>query len=235
MWVRGGGPVALSGRIDRRHRIAGALALALCATGCGSTGPTLNPSAAVRGTTISFESIEGPPPAVAQRIVRSLSEEMGARQVVVVPAGGQAQYRIRGYLAAQPTSIAWAWDVYDGAQQRAFRLRGEEQAAGRAAWTGADEAVLRRIARSSVEQFAALVSAPRSAPSPETPQPTWGWGLIAAFDDFRPEAAGIVRVLRPGPAPMALGAAPEAAAPDIPLPRIRPAPEATSAMAFDAQ
>jgi len=213
MQVRGGGPIAMVGRIDRWHRIANVLVLTLSTTGCASSGPTPSAFADLRGTTIAFESIEGPPAAVSQRFARNLNEETSARQIVVVPAGGQAQYRIRGYLAAQPTSIAWAWDVYDATQQRAFRLRGEEQAAGRRSWAGADDAVLRRIARASVEQFAGFLAADRTPASPETRRPARSPSVIAASGDL-----------------------PEAPSPDVPLPRYRPAPNASSAaLAYTAQ
>jgi len=61
-----------------------------------------------------------------------LNEEAAALRIAVAPAGGEASYRLRGYLAAHPegstTSIAWAWDVYDAELHRAFRLSGEERA-----------------------------------------------------------------------------------------------------------
>jgi hypothetical protein len=201
---------------ERAGRIAAILALTLATAGCITNGPSPYDA---RGTTVAFESIEGPPTAVAQRMVRSLNEEATARQIFVVPPGGQAQYRIRGYLAAQPASIAWAWDIYDAAQQRAFRLRGEEQLIGPRSWAATDDVILRRIARTSVEQFVAFVANPRAAVVVEQQPPSRVRSLVAAIDDFRPEAAGIFQILS---APPNRKAEQAEAARDVPLPRHRP-------------
>ena len=143
-----------------------------------------------------------------------------------MPRGTQAVYRARGYLAPQAggASIAWAWDIYDAAENRAFRLRGEERAtAGRRSWT--DEQAMRRIARASVEQLVAFLSEPRMAP-PAAPPPARGPAVIAASDDFRPEAAGIFRMFTASAAPPALDAAerggPAAAPSSPPVRRARP-------------
>ena len=157
-------------RIDR-HGIAGILILTLAITGCNTSGPTSLADA--RGFAIAFESIEGPPAQVVQKFERDITDEAAARQIAVVPRGGGALYRIRAYLApnAQPQapSIAWAWDVYDGNQRRAFRLTGTEPAgAGRRPsaefWAAADDAVLRRIARAGMEQLVVFIASAR-APS----------------------------------------------------------------------
>ena len=218
------------------HRMAGVVILALSAAACTTTGLTGSVSD-VRGTTIAVDSIDGPPPAIAQKIARDLNTEATARQIVVVERGGQAMYRVRGYLAAQAdqagTSIAWAWDIYDAEQRRVFRLRGEDKAGGSGrSWSAADEAMLRRIARASVDQLVAFLASPRTAfgPAPEPGDAPSRASILAGVDDFGPEAAGIFRVFRP--APVALGAATEAAPlAGIPLTRPRPAPEAMPAAA----
>ena len=53
--------------------------------------------------------------------------------------------------------ISWVWDVYDGNQQRALRLSGEEPAgkAGRDAWAAADDLILRKIAQAGLSGLAA--------------------------------------------------------------------------------
>ena len=186
----GGGPVAIVGRSFSRHRIAGVIVLALCVSGCATSSPVQSTVPDVRGITIAFESIEGPPAAVTQRFARSLNEETGARQIVVVPAGRQAQYRVRSYLATQATTIFWAWDIYDAAQQRAFRLRGEERAGG-SSWAAANDTVLRRVARAGVEQFGAFLATDRApASQPAAPRPTLGGWSIAVRDDLNPASAG---------------------------------------------
>ena len=110
------------------------MAAALALAGCITTGTTTVSPTAAEGATIIFESIDGPPRPVSARLARSLDQEAAARRLVVVTRGGQALYHIRAYLAAHAeggtTSLAWAFDVYDAERKRAFRLRGEERAAG---------------------------------------------------------------------------------------------------------
>jgi hypothetical protein len=60
------------------------------------------------------------------------------------------------------THIAWVWDVYDDDRLRALRITGEE-AAGRPGadpWDAADEAMLRKIARASMDRLAAYLGNP---------------------------------------------------------------------------
>ncbi len=149
----------------RHHRIPGyrtvlrasALALACVLAGCvsdGGQGPTASVSGS--GATIAFESIDGPPPQVFDRMVGLLDSEAKLRNVSVVSREAPAAFHIRSYLAAQVqrgrTSIAWVWDVYDREHQRALRLSGEEPATshGRDAWAAADDVVLRRIAQAGL-------------------------------------------------------------------------------------
>ena len=57
------------------------------------------------------------------------------------------------------------WDVYDDDKLRALRITGEE-AGGRAGgdpWSVADEAMLRRIARASMDRLAAFLRNPGAA------------------------------------------------------------------------
>jgi hypothetical protein len=192
-------------------RLALCLSLAVFAAGCASIGQALRPAAlgpatAAREASIAFESIDGLPRDVSQRLTRDLDEEASARQIVVVPAGAKAAYRMRGYVAAHAegptTSIAWAWDVYDAELHRAFRLSGQERA-GATAGTGrnlaaADDALLRRIARAGMEQLADfLASAPvPAAPAPPAPEPTGS--VVASRDD--PAAEPPLPHRRPAPA-----------------------------------
>ena len=82
------------------------------------------------GATVAFESIDGPPPQVFDRMVSVLDSESKLRNLSIVSREGGASYRVRSYLSAQvvrgKTVIAWVWDVYDNNQQRALRLSGEE-------------------------------------------------------------------------------------------------------------
>ena len=142
--------------------------------GCSSSGlpPGLG-NVSARGTTVAFESIDGPPETVFRSLVQQLNQEAQARQVAVVSREAAASYRIRGYVAAhvvgKKTTISWVWDVYDGDRQRTLRLSGEEAgAAGRTAWSAADDQVIGRIARDGMTRLAGFLGSP---PVPDAQPP----------------------------------------------------------------
>jgi hypothetical protein len=136
--------------------------------------------ASVRGPTIAFESIDGPPESIFRKYVQDISDEANARQMAIVSREAPAQFRVRGYLAAlvekrRGTVIAWVWDIYDIDQRRALRLTGEEKTsgAGRGTWAAADDQLLRRIAKNGMDQLAAFLAAPDAPQSPPAaPAPT---------------------------------------------------------------
>ena len=164
--------------------------LGALASGCTTDGTTSNVSLATGagvGPTIAFESIAGPPPGVFNRLVDDLSTEALSRNLAIASREGGANYRVRGYLAAQVirgrTHVSWVWDVYDADRLRALRITGEE-AGGRAGgdpWSVADDPMVRKIARTSMDQLAAFLSNPgtapeaatavAAAPEPEAPKP----------------------------------------------------------------
>jgi hypothetical protein len=173
----------------------------------------------------------------------TLKDEAGSRQITVV-APGEANYRLRGYLAAHAdgsaTTIAWAWDVYDDNQRRAFRLNGTEKAAG-AGWAVADDQVLRRIARTGLDQlavFAATRPAAAATAEPASPPAIKRSALLGWIDDWAPETAGIFRIFRRDPKPPEIVEAGMALPPpgEVPLPSGRPVPGAgpERALAFAA-
>jgi hypothetical protein len=125
------------------------------------------------GPTVAFESIDGPPPQVFDRMVNVLDSESKLRNLSIVSREGGASYRVRSYLSAQvvrgKTMIAWVWDVYDNNQQRALRLSGEEAAgkAGRDAWAAADDLVLRKIAQAGLAGLTGMINGtPDATPAP---------------------------------------------------------------------
>jgi hypothetical protein len=176
--------------------------LCLGAAGCGSLGPTLGPSAqagSAKDFSIAFESIDGLPRDVSPRLVHDLGEEAAALRIAVAPAGTDATYRLRGYLAAHTgrsrtsiTSISWAWDVYDGELHRAFRLSGEAQAGpatGRDAGAAlADEAVLRTIAHAGMQQLADFAAAAPAPAAPAVPTPGRTGSAVASREDTPAES-----------------------------------------------
>jgi hypothetical protein len=194
MWTgTGRGAAGAPGFACDRARlgIVAALALALTAGGCATSGPTTANLATERGASIAFESIDGPPVGVFQNLVTTLAAEATARQVQVVSRAGQPAYRIRGYLAAivagSRSHISWVWDVYDTDKHRVLRIAGEEAGGrpGANAWAAADDQMLRRIARSSMDRLVAFLAAPQAPAGPAT-QP--GQPAVAALDGRTPAA-----------------------------------------------
>jgi hypothetical protein len=179
-------------------RLITCLAFCLLAGGCGSIGIGQTPGA--RDIRIAFESIDGLPRDLSQKLAHDLNEEAAALRIVVVPAG-EASYRLRGYLAAHPeggtTAIAWAWDVYDDELHRAFRLSGEERTAAATPagknsearnWAAADETLLRRIAHTGMEQLASFAASPPAPPAPASPPAERSGAAVASRDALPSEA-----------------------------------------------
>jgi hypothetical protein len=230
-------PVALRSSPAHCIRVVAVAILAAAAAGCssdpGSNGRFALASGSAPSTaTIAFESIDGPPPAVFKRLVSTLNDEAEARHVTVVSRSGPAAYRVRAYVSALvdrgKTTFGWVWDVYDADKRRALRITGQEPAAGRHrnAWMGADERVIRNMARGGMERMATFLSdAQRRAPV----TPIGSLFKLASARDDSPEAAGIVR-LWPNDWLFQTAAA-EATAADVPLPPSRPTARRTTALA----
>jgi hypothetical protein len=148
------------------------------------------------GATVAFESIDGPPPQVFDRMVGVLDSESKLRNLSIVSRESLASYRVRSYFAAQVsrgrTTIAWVWDVYDRNQQRALRLSGEEPAgkAGRDPWAAADDLVLRRIAQAGLSGLSGMVNGtvPSDAP-PLQPAPELRGPAVASADQPAPASS----------------------------------------------
>ncbi len=183
-----------STRLHRANRFVALMAtaatlLAACALGgCASNGSSGAFAMASGGAaTVAFESIDGPPPQVFDRMVGVLDTESKLRNLAIVSREGAATYRVRSYLSAQVvrgrTVIAWVWDVYDGSQQRALRLSGEEPAGkgGRDAWAHADDMVLRKIAQAGLAGLSGLVNGTPPEPAP-APTPGKRGPAVAALE-----------------------------------------------------
>src|ERR1700728_387139 len=155
-----------AGRTESRAAIAALLLAMACGLGgCAGGGAVEGAFAqAGNGTTVAFESIDGPPPQVFDRMVGVLDSESKLRSLSIVSRESSASYRVRSYLAAQVyrgrATIAWVWDVYDRNQQRALRLSGEEPAgkAGPDPWAAAHDLVLRPIAQAGLSGLSSMVN-----------------------------------------------------------------------------
>ncbi len=222
----------LAGRILRatqRMSRPGLLLAAACALTLAACNPNDRPPALAgqpRGATVAFESIDGLPPGQFHELVEALNDEAQTRKLAVMSRESPSAYRVRGYLAAKvvkrETTISWVWDVFDGDDNRALRITGEETAKVRPhdAWSAADDTMLRRIANTSMRQLAAFLTSPDVAPSTPDRGPRMA---LAGNDDSTPEAAGIFRIFRPVTDPAAIDAAatPVSSGP-VPLPPPRP-------------
>ena len=176
-------------RAVSRAAIAVALLAACALGGCASTGAGSGSFAMASGggSTVAFESIDGPPPQVFDRMVGVLDSESKLRNLAIVSREGSASYRVRSYLSAQVvrgrTMIAWVWDVYDANQQRALRLSGEEPAGkpGRDAWSAADDMVLRKIAQAGLSGLSAMIDG-GPAEAPPAPGPARRGPAVASME-----------------------------------------------------
>src|SRR5450631_319242 len=153
------------------------LAIACGLGGCADGGAASGAYAMAgggSGPTVAFESIDGPPPQVFDRMVSVLDSESKLRNLSIVSREGASAYRVRSYLSVQVNhgraTVAWVWDVYERDQQRALRLAGEEPAgkAGRDAWAAADHLVLRKIAQAGLSGLSGMINGmlPADAPPP---------------------------------------------------------------------
>lgn len=161
--------------------------------GCAGSNATSGAyaMATTDGPTIAFESIDGPPPQVFDRMVGVLDSESKLRSLSVVSREASATYRVRSYLSAQVvrggTVIAWVWDVYDRDQQRTLRLSGEEPAgrpgrdAPRDPWAAADDMVLRKIAQAGLSGLSDMINGP-----PQDAAPPGGGNRGAAVASLEP-------------------------------------------------
>jgi hypothetical protein len=146
--------------------------IASLAAAC-QTDQIVTGSVAAPANGVAFESVDGPPQPVFERLVAKLTSEAQARNLPVVSRTAVASWRVRLYLAAhvegKQAALTWVADVFDAGLERAFRLSGEEPLAGRRdLWAQADDAVLGRIAARALDALAAGIAGnPPVLPAPE--------------------------------------------------------------------
>src|SRR5665811_57113 len=91
-----------TGRTARLTAIAALLLAMACGLGgCGGGSVSGAFAQAGSGATVAFESIDGPPPQVFDRMVGVLDSESKLRSLSIVSRESSASYRVRSYLAAQ--------------------------------------------------------------------------------------------------------------------------------------
>jgi hypothetical protein len=157
--------------VSARRSFACVLACALLAA-CQTDNNLITGSLGAAPRAIAFESVDGPPPSVFDRLVAQLRKEAEARKLPVVSRAIPNAWRVRLYVAAhwqrKQATISWVGDVFDARYDRAFRVSGEEPVSPpkKDVWALADDAVLARIAAKSLDAIVAQMNAPDSAPSP---------------------------------------------------------------------
>lgn len=203
--LRAGGRAAASAGVGLgRRNVLCALAIALGTAAC-TEGPT-GSLVSARGATVAFESIDGPPQPVFQKLVENIASEAVAHQVTVISRAAAPSYRIRGYMAAQLEGrrihIGWVWDVYDANKRRVLRIASEEPARRPPgeAWNAADDAMLRRIARTGMDQLAAFLNLPGAAPPESEPPAGQDGPAVAAADGNVPPASSAAEPTEEPPA-----------------------------------
>jgi hypothetical protein len=168
----------LNDRAKRRARFWRAQGIVACAclllAACQTDDNLTTGSIGAAPRTIAFDSIDGPPPPVFQRLVEQIKAQAETRKLPVVSRSDTAAWRVRLYLAAhiekKQAGISWVGDVYDSRLNRAYRVSGEEalgpvaKGSKKDVWALADNAILARIAASSLNAI--------MTPGEQTPAPT---------------------------------------------------------------
>jgi hypothetical protein len=150
-------------------RLSGAAALTALAA-CQSGGFALNGSP--EGVPVAVESVDGLTAPVKTAFASELEAAATSRRVDLVGAGGEARYRVRGYVSTQTNAegepvLAFVWDVFDGEMRRAKRLAGSspvrtapaDRPLGRSAdpSAGLDKETLAKLASTSMDEIAAFI------------------------------------------------------------------------------
>lgn len=193
--------------------------LVITLAGCNTTGSQTQASLpGTRGATVAFDSIDGAPREVFDRLVRGLDAEARSQNLAVVSRTDSAAFRVRGYLIAETeakqSAIDWVWDVYDDRQQRVLRITGKQTVSGANPWQALGDPAVEKIAHDSIGELATFLTSPDAMPSARA--------QVAAGDGSSPEAAGIFRIV-PAVA-TSQGLAPDQSPDqdDVPLPPHRP-------------
>ncbi|MCX7327398.1 MAG: hypothetical protein NTW00_04580 [Hyphomicrobiales bacterium] len=125
-----------------------ACALSACnETTTASRAPTIAP-----GVPIAVDSISGGP------------DEASVRRVDIVDPATNPRYRVRGYLAAEPTAdgqtaLSFVWDVFDAQKRRAQRMQGVTVARNSSGdWSGVDQSTVNKAASESMDQIAQFLA-----------------------------------------------------------------------------
>lgn len=106
--------------------------------------------------------------------------------MTLVGAGGDARYRVRGYLSTETTAdggtaVAFVWDVFDAEKRRAKRVTGARPirtADAERPWDGLDREALKRMAQESMNEIAGFLVADAGPAIPAAERPATALGFV---------------------------------------------------------
>lgn len=155
-------------------KLTGLAALAAALAGCNDMGIAMAPPTQVTrapGVPIAVDSVAGAPASVSGAFNSALSSEASARSIEIVDPKTNPRFRVRGYLAAEPTSdgqtaLAFVWDVFDSSKQRAQRVQGATVARSSSGdWSGVDQSTVTKAASESMDQIAQFLAVQPARPA----------------------------------------------------------------------
>ncbi|MGL4438376.1 MAG: hypothetical protein ACRCUE_03830 [Bosea sp. (in: a-proteobacteria)] len=141
-----------------------AVALAAGLAACNETTTASRAPTQAPGVPIAVDSISGGPDNVRGAFSSAMSTEANARRVEIVDPATNPRFRVRGYLAAEPTSdgqtaLAFVWDVFDAQKKRAQRVQGATVARSSTGdWNGVDQTTVSKAASDSMDQIAQFLA-----------------------------------------------------------------------------
>jgi hypothetical protein len=150
------------------------LVLSGCNDGPVSFAATTGQRVSAPGTALAFFTLDGMPQQLSPKLTSALAGSAAARDMQLVASGPGVRYQLRGYLSAfttdkGQTEVAWVWDVFDSARQRAQRIAGSEVLSGGGdPWSRVDDALLSRVAERSMNEIAQFLTTGATA---ETSRP----------------------------------------------------------------
>lgn len=188
----------LGRRLPTTAALLAALALGACQT--NGAGKPVASSAVSGSKAIAFESIDGAPQPVFDRLVASLASEAKTQQVAVVSRQTEGPaYRVRGYFAAAVENgqgeVDWVWDVFDADRERVLRVAGTEKVgAGKDVWNKLDDETVNRIAAKSLDEISTRLAA---GPAPARPSAPASPEEIEAAPPVQPGDTSAVAAVQP--------------------------------------
>ena len=138
-----------------------------------SRAPTVAP-----GVPIAVDSISGGTDAMRGSFSSAMSNEASVRRVDIVDPATNPRYRVRGYLAAEPTAdgqtaLSFVWDVFDAQKRRAQRMQGATVARSSSGdWSGVDQSTVNKAASESMDQIAQFLAGQEQVRAASTPAAT---------------------------------------------------------------